>query len=429
VRFFSFGPSSDITDAFYRAVATFPNQPSPSHIYVSFPVRTDLDGPDLNDAVYVGITQGSLGAGAWLLVIPPEPATTSPVSGPVPHDPQFPRLNDRGQIALYQRTSVSPPVWVHQSAPSWLLNVATWLGSPGVSWAITLEIDTTQIPVGNNGQMFFGTAISVPADGGTGQSTITLSTAAQVAPGTGIGPTAISKDTTPWAQLPAQVGQACSPGVTVYNSTIGVVVDGGLTTADGGSNPINTGSANTFRVEINNVPPSLSVVPFSIRARLRVSDWASALGDPAAVWDSCGMTGDVFTADSSAFTNPPWSWSTPDAGIVDIDFTCSVADGGTYCPSPSSGGALARQIVLADVALAQTTHTGTMQYAHAYRDVYYSSPPIPVVPISAPPALPRAHCFCDVVGGEEWSLAALAVTGLGAGALAARRLRRRPRSG
>ncbi len=437
VSFFTVVQGGDITDGFYRAVATFPGMPSPSHIYVSLQVRTDPDGPDPRDAVYFGITQGIAGAGAYLVVVPPEPSSTAPVSGPVPHDPQFPRQNNRGVIALYQRTSVSPPVWVRQSAPSWLLNVATWLGSPGVSWAITMEIDTTQIPVGNGAQVFFGQAISVPADGGAGQSTVSLSTAPQAAPGAGIGGTTVLNDTSQWPQLPAQVGQTCGPGITIYNSSIGVVVNGALTAPDGGTNPIVTtpGSVSTFRAELHGVPATLSASPFSIRARFRVSDWASALGDPAAVWDSCGMTGDVFTADAGAFSNPPWRWSTPDGGIVDIDYTCSVSDGGNYCPSPSNGATQPRQIVLADIAMAQTAHGGSIQYAQAYRDVYYQPPPAavaagaggsgPVTAVGGPTAVPP--CNCDIVGADGWSVAALGAA-LGAGMLVARRLRRRARS-
>jgi hypothetical protein len=141
------------------------------------------------------------------------------------------------------------------------------------------------------------------------------------------------------------------------------------------------------------------------------------------------MGTEVFTMDSSGFTSPPWAWSAqPDAGIVDIDYTCTI-DAGAYCPSPSNGATQSRQILLADIGIAQPAGSGTIQYAQAYRDVYYNPPLIAGIPIIAPPPLPRAHhCFCDVVGGEDWSLAALGVTGLGAGALAGRRLRRRARS-
>jgi hypothetical protein len=296
-----------------------------------------------------------------------------------------------------------------------------------VNWAITFEIDTTQIPVGNGAQVYFGTGISEPADGG-GQTTVSLTSGPLVTPGTGIGNTVVPQDVSTWPTLPRQVGQACGPGIGIYSSTIGVLADGGVTTADGGTNPINTtpGSTNTFRVEIHDVPPTLAATPFSVRARLRVSDWASALGDPAAVWDSCGVGTEVFTMDSSAFTTPPWAWSTPDAGIVDIDYTCTV-DGGAYCPSPSNGATQSRQIVLADIGTAQPLGTGLIQHAQAYRDVYYSPPlaavrSLPVVPITRPP------CGCYVVGGEGWSFAALGATGLCAGLLAVRGLRRRRRS-
>jgi hypothetical protein len=454
VRFFTVlrgGQPTDRTDAIYRTVASFPGTSAPGHIYVSIQVRagTDNDGPDPADTVYFGITQGDRGVGAFLLAIPPEPSSTPPVSGSVPHDPQFPRPNDRTSIGLWQRAQQSPPCpdggaipcWVPQSAvltpdasvsnAPWLLNVATWLGSPGASWAITFEVDTNQIPVGNGAQLFLGSGISEAADGGAdaGHTFVWLTNADQVSPDAGgIGGTIVPQDPSSWPQLAQQVGQACGPGVAIYGSTIGVLVDGGLVGSDGGSNPIATlfGSTNTFRVEVRNVPPALATAPFSIRARLRVSDWGVPLGDPAAVWDPCGMPMDVFTMDRSAFTpDAGWNWSF-DGGTVDIDYTCSVADGGAFCPTPSNAGTQQRQILLADIGIDQpagVASDASIQYAQAYRDVYYSPPPgvVTAIPIVRQPP----PCGCLVVGGAGWSVAALGATGLGAGVLALRGLRRR----
>jgi hypothetical protein len=445
VTFFAGHQGGQLTDAFYRAVATFPGSPIPSHIFGAIQVRMDADGPDTSDLVYIGITQGDGGLGAYLLVIPPEPASTPPVSGSVPHDPVFPRPNNPTLMVAYTRSQDSTlcpggivPCWLRLlTVPTWLENTATWLGSPGVSWAITFEIDTKGIGVGNNPRVYLGVGISEPADAGASPNFVTLASGTQVAVGTGIGNTVVPQDPATWPVLQRQVGQACGPGAGVYSTTIGVLADGGVTTAEGGTNPINTspGAANTFRVEIRNVPPTLAATPFGLRARLRVSNWPTTVGDPSAVWDSCGVGTEVFTMDSSAFTSPPWTWSSqPDAGIVDIDYTCSV-DGGVYCPSPSNGATQSRQIILADIGPAQTAGPVPIQNAQAYRDVYYRPPlsisvpapvrtGLPVVPITrSPPA-----CGCDVVGGDGWSVAALGGTGLGAALFAVRGLRRRRRS-
>jgi hypothetical protein len=450
VSFFSFAPGPDQTDAFYRAVATYPNAPGVSQIYASIQVRLDADGPDPADSVFFGLTQGSAAAGAYLLQIFPEPSSTPPVDGGVPHDPQYPRPNSPSTISLYRRDPNPPHLWSLQGNPPWLKNVATWLGSPGVSWAITFQIDTsssTGITLGNGAQVFFGTGINV----GARTPIVWLTTAPQVAPDAGIGGTAINQDTSAWPQLPPQGAPmspnpppcvACPPGMAVFPYSIGVLVDGGLSSPDGG-NPISTcsGCRNTFRVEVHNVPPLVGAAPFSIRARVRVADWASALGDPAAVWDPFGTPADVFSADRSAFTpDAGWRWGFDggtDGGTVDIDFTCSVTDGGAYCPSPAPGTTQSRQIMLADIALDKDAlGSGSIQHAQAYRDVNYQ-PPLPAPPIAldagAVPITavgPPAHvppCNCNVVGGEGWSLAALGATGFGAALLAVRGLRRRRR--
>jgi hypothetical protein len=146
------------------------------------------------------------------------------------------------------------------------------------------------------------------------------------------------------------------------------------------------------------------------------------------------MTTDVYTMDSSAFTAPPWAWSTPDAGIVDIDYTCSVASGKSYCPSPSSVVSQERQILLADIAIAESAGTGSIQYADAYRDVWYATPSGQVGPVApaitlSPEPSEEVGLSCTVARGRERrSLAALAGAGLCAGVLVARVARRRRRS-
>jgi hypothetical protein len=450
VSFFQFGPpGSDKSVAFYRAVATYNSTSGSSQIYVSIQVRVDPDGRDGFDSVLFGLTQGVGAAGAYLLQIFPESPSTAPVDGGVPHDPQFPRPGSPSNISLYQRNPNPPHQWSLQGNPPWLKNVATWLGSPGVSWAITFQIDTSTpdsgIAIGTGAQVVFGTGIN--SDGG-----ITwLSSAPQVATDAGIGGTAITPDAAAWPQLPPQALPAspnappapcvdCPAGMAVYPSTIGVLVDGGLSSADGG-NPINTcvGCRNTFRVEVHNVPATIGSAPFSLRARIRVADWASTLGDPAAVWSPCGMSTEVFSADRSTFTpDAGWRWGF-DAGTVDIDFTCSATDGGAYCPSAAPGTTQPRQILLADIALDKDAlGAGAIQHAQAYRDVYYQPAPSapvasggggggsgPVTAVGAPAPVP--HCNCNLVGAEGWSLTALSATGLGAGLLAVRSWRRRRR--
>jgi len=370
VSFFSFqrgGSFTDQYDAQYRAVYAGNN------LYVTIQVLTDPDGADLSDAVYFGITEGTGGSGAHLFEIPPEPSTTAPVtdpSGTVPHDAVFPRANTTGLINYYMTLdrSVAAPSWSAAAAPPpWLKNVATWLSSPGVNWAITLQIDTSARAITGPVQLFFGTRISMPAS-----TTVVLTTSSQAdATHPAIGDTPAKTVITDWANFDA-LGNACPAGITISSNSIGVLSGGSLT------NAVNTcpGSTctNQFRVEAQNVPASISSTPFAIRTRLRVADWGATIADPNAPWEDFGIPANVFTEPSSAFTNPPWIW-TPSGTVVDMDYTCSLVGGHTYCPWLTNAVASGQQhqCMLAEISLAPGVTGGTIQTPAVYRNMEFGT--------------------------------------------------------
>jgi hypothetical protein len=147
------------------------------------------------------------------------------------------------------------------------------------------------------------------------------------------------------------------------------------------------------------------------------------------------MTTDVYTMDWSAFTSPQWAWSVPRAGTVDIDYTCSVMAGNSSCPSPPSGTTQPRQILLADISLAQPASGGTesIQYAEAYRDLWYVTPGGQSGQVTSairfsPDFQEEEGLSCAAARGRgPRSFAAVGSVALCAGMLAARAARRRKR--
>src|SRR5690606_26732838 len=124
-----------------------------THLYVSFQVQFDDDGPSGDDFVYLALTKGGANSAVALkisaegggTVIPAPPAPPPPAA--VPADTPLPNRLTVGAVSYWETpdATLATPNWGSEVsvAPPWLVG-ARWdrpvVGSP--RWAITLRIDT-----------------------------------------------------------------------------------------------------------------------------------------------------------------------------------------------------------------------------------------------------------------------------------------------
>jgi hypothetical protein len=363
VTFFSAlsgGTLSDEFDAQYRVVYQGNN------LFVSIQTVIDPSAPNLTDAVYFGITGGTASSGAYLFEIAPD-TTDPPVSDPtgtVQHDTAFPIPNSNGYITYFTtlNRTVATPSWCQAypaslpagcppalpNPPAFLKNVATWTNSPGVQWAVTLQIDTTAIAAGPV-QMFFGSRINTSP----GTTVILTSSPQFSASNPEIGDTPAGASVTGWLNFDP-LGNACPGGITISPSTVGVwngsTITNAVNTCPIPPNPPGTTCTNKFRVEAQNVPAGAPV--FGVIPRIRVADWGSMIADPNAPWIDFGIPANVFTQPQSYFTgNPQWAWTPSGATTVDIDYTCALNPGARYCPAVP-GSTQPHQCMLFEIGIA-----------------------------------------------------------------------------
>ena len=384
---------NDLYDGQYRVVY------SGSSLYVSIQALSGPMTPDPIDVVYFGITEGGLSKKAHLFAIapdtgdPPSAAPPPPPPGglPVPSDATRPIPNSNATIHYYMTgdRTVASPSWCQAfpsvptgcavsltAPPSWLSNVATWTNSPGVQWAVTLQINTAGLTSGSQ-NLLFGAEVGLPG------STVVLTSSSQSA--TGVVGTTINPSPATWLSFDPP-GNACPAGISISPMSIGVwdgsQITDSIATQCPTTNPTCTQVTNTFRVEAQNVPAAVGTNDFAIRTRVRVADWGSQIADSNAPWNDFGIPPDVFTKPpppSTApvyFTKPPWGWKwNPPAsgsiGTVDIDYTCTPTSGHLYCPWLSTPGAVRHQCILAEIALAPGVTGGTVQTAAAYRNMEF----------------------------------------------------------
>ncbi len=391
------GGFADQYDAQYRVVY------APSSISVSIQVRIDPNNIDGTDTVYFGITQPGTSV-AHLFAIQPDNGTP-PVSDPtgtVPHDTMFPRPNSNATIKYYKTlntavttswcelypvstpaTGTGPCGAALSAPPSWLQNVATWTSSPGVTWAVTLQIDASAIgaaaqPV----QMVFGSTIELSSP--PAATVMNLTTASQS--GTLIGTTPVNAAVTgTWTQFDP-LGSACPAGISISPSTVGVW-DTATSTL---TNAVDTYPAatvpcpsctNQFRVEAQNVPLAGSAGhpgAFAVRTRIRVADWGSTIADPNAPWDDFGIHADVFAQPQGFFTGDAhWAWTqAAGSSTANIDYTCTVQSGNRYCPFLAS--ATRHQCMLVEIGVdPSATASGApgwnVQTAAVYRNMEFGT--------------------------------------------------------
>ena len=198
--------------------------------------------------------------------------------------------------------------------------------------------------------------------------------------------TIVPKRSDLWAQYD-EPGTACTGGITVDPSDIGTwtgtpgVTTGGLLTHE-----ICTGSAscttteNVFRVTARHVPNTGGIVPWDVRARVRIAAW----GSQPAYWDDAlwqdvtntqPLTTDILLGPTTPFTTANgWYWAPPvDAldgtSAVTIDYKCNKG-ANAFCPQLADMSEL-HQCILAEIS--QPSGAWPISTAAAYQNMDYQT--------------------------------------------------------
>ena len=334
-------------------------------LYVSVQNLVD-DTTTSDDKVFVGVAQPApaLGAravsvalgGGSPIAVPPGIRSDATPPAPVPTN---------GVVTFSATTANVPGNWaVEKNAldptlPGWLPaigaqpGIALWKGSPGVSWAVTLQIDLLELgyaaPIVAPIRLFVGSRHVT----GVGQVLLPNITTNTV----GNAETNAPKDAATWTTF---VPSGCS-GIELDFSSIGVWT---------GASPLSSritacpatapwppgcpGATNTFRVTPHNVPDSAArdATPHAIRANLRLANWGSTIDSwQHAPWQDMPGIGAPF--EQTTLGNPPWQWIGSTSGSPTIQFTCPIESGHTYCPAignaGSGAGQSSHQCMLAEV--------------------------------------------------------------------------------
>jgi MYXO-CTERM domain-containing protein len=363
-------------------------------LYVSFEAMDDTT-LSFDDAAYFAFTQGTGGSAAVAVKITPDstaPSVAPPALG-VPTDLTLPAMTTAGNVDWFNtpNSTIASPVWTaHQTEiPPWLTNIATWRGSPGVGWAITFQVDLSALGVTGALRMFHGMIIDHPTPTGI----LTLGTpvipalAASVNGDSIIPQSSGNFCTNPTPNKPcwqdvSAVGTACTAGITLTSTNIGVWNGSALTNqfhGCGGATPCPTDGTsirNQIRVKVENVP-SLGVTAHAVRAQIRIADWGAAIMSPNAPWKLVTpfpLDG-VFTAQQSALTSDPsWAWNY-NSGTQEaiIDYTCNAAPN-SYCPTLSTAAGASDQCMLVELGRAPgvSAEFGKYTQAAVYQNMSWS---------------------------------------------------------
>jgi hypothetical protein len=331
------------------------------YLYLSVQAYTDDTGPNANDFVYVGITQGSASK-AYAVRIPvvgsgtptPPPADPDPSDGETPpQDDPLPEPLAAGFASRWESDAAGSFAAATEQTglPSFVDQVAIWKPPPGATapWAVTLRINKAASglnPSPGSIRLFVGAEI------GTSTGTVPL---ANAAPSTsGIGGTIIPPATASWIRY-AELGTACTAGVTLSSMDIGVFpgvpgtnASGALTNRLCASDPCPTETPggnpeNVFRSVARQVDNSAGVGSWQLRARFRIADWGSTIANRKyGPWKDIATTPagpDILTGPSGPFTpGNGWYWQAADDGSgsstsnVVIDYQCDKG-AGAYCPT------------------------------------------------------------------------------------------------
>lgn len=310
---------------------------SGNFLYVSFQALADST-LTVQDKVYFGYTRGAAGrvvavipdsAGAWVAT----PAT--------PHDTVLPKLNRTAYVSYYETTdaSATDPSWTRTNAiPSWVSDVVTWTGSPGVTWAVTFKVDISG--AGAAFKVVYGMLQRLPSS-----SVLRFGTPDSVPQADSVnGDSIVPKSSGDWASV---TSSACSTGITLDRYKVGVDASGTLTNhiqACNGST-VSCPKTNTFQVQPENVP-SAAQSTHGVRARIRIADWGSTVDDRKfAPWKP--IAADVEDVFVQATLPSTWAWTSGGAAPI-TRYTC-VAASDSYCPELQTTGAAAHQCMLVEL--------------------------------------------------------------------------------
>jgi hypothetical protein len=360
--------SADINAAQYRLIT------HGDYVYVAVQVLTDDEGPDYQDSVYLGISAGSASrAYVQRIFFEPDPSVvTAPVDPDgtdgqaVPQDNPLPQPQEiSGYVTHWISTSsgsfTDPSVTEQSGSLSFVDQIAVWrpadtpaAAGPPRKWALTMRIDKAVDglnPSPGTIRLFIGTDVHLDA-GGT-PTTVSFANAAPAVSGVGGGIVPLA--TSAWPRF-AEIGTACGPGSSIGELDIGVmlgqagtdpsqapsdrlcVTDPCPSTVAGG-NPV-----NVLRAVIHNVDDSAGLAPWELRARFRLSDWASTeTNREFGPWQdvSASPQGTAMFVGPDPTVAEGWHWQAVDDGNgtqtsdVIIDYECDPGSS-PYCPEMSN---------------------------------------------------------------------------------------------
>jgi hypothetical protein len=333
-------------------------------VYVSYQIQADDNGPNADDYVYLGLSEGAAN-GAYAIRIAADisgAAIAAPAPPPPPAvlaaDSPLPTRLSPIAFSWWHTTdaTAATPAWgAASSTPLTWLKAAVWnrpvLGSP--RWAVTVRLDLSAAPGGlnivGNTRFFFGGSVNqTTGDVIVGNVTPKITTDADK-----VGDSIIPHQKTQWLEY-LEPGLACVNGATLVPNDVGIwtgaagaTSPGTLTSticagAGGSGSCATSDGENVFRVTAHRVDNTGGIGTFGLRARLRIADW----GSQVAYWNS-GRWRDltITPAGTNVFTAPVaqlstangWYWHTPvadgaDTSAVTIDFKCTKQGADTYCP-------------------------------------------------------------------------------------------------
>jgi len=320
-----------------------------NYIYASYQATGDDQGPDGQDTVYLGITQGSASQ-AYAVKFPVLGDGTG-VAGPPgsPADTPLPEHLLSGVFSYWQsNSSGSFTGALEQTSPlSWIDQIAVWKPPSGSHspWGVTVRIDKSSTGLNASPgsiRIFLGMNIHKT----TGGSSFGNVNPVAMASGVG-GTTIIPTDPTTWGRY-AEPGTACTSGVTLSSTDVGVfpgspgtAPTGTLTNRICASDPCPSTTPggnpdNVFRVIARNVPNGAGIGTWGLRARVRIADWGSTISDwRYAPWK------DVSVPTASRPTNP-----TGTAILTGPSTPLTSANGWYFQANPDSPGSSTSNVVM-----------------------------------------------------------------------------------
>ncbi len=341
-------------------------------LYVAFQNLSDdtVEGGD--DFVFLGI--GDPTAGAKMvkvllhysgLPISPAPsvADTTPPKENSAFSIQYSQASNASNGSSWATLSTGFPPAVLPATESWLKDVASWTGSPGVAWGVTMRIDLSQFgytdPISSNIPLFFGSRYNTSAE------TVVLPTTSDTVGGD---ESIVPGDKATWTLFSAPAS-GCAGGIRLSYMNIGVVNSSGdlSSSVKVCTDPADCpgGLTHTFRALPQQVPDGTVV-----RARMRLANFGSTILDwENADWDEIPGAGNPLV-DISAATG--WSFSPGASGSSTIDHVCNIQGGDLSCPTLSNAPGQPDQCLLVELGPPPGTNLKFESKA-VYRNLWFAN--------------------------------------------------------